>query len=46
MTSTKMYAFLEQYIVGKAFLLLHKLTHNEVDELSMSCRCEVDVGSM
>ena len=27
MTSTKMYAFLEKYIVGKAFLLLRELTH-------------------
>ena len=27
MTNTKMYTFLEQNIVGKAFLWLRKLTH-------------------
>ena len=27
MTNTKMYTFLEQNIVGKMFLWLHKLTH-------------------
>ena len=33
MTNTKMYTFLEQNIVGKAFLCLHKLTHKLTFEI-------------